>query len=106
MKTEDQEVVERVDRVRGLVRRIEEALAQEGYTGSLNYQQCMEALAALSLVYDGRARCMKDQKEIDKVCESAMFLAGSVSHASRVVFHEQDAGTIPDKMPKPGVIRL
>ena len=108
-KSEDRQMVERMNKVRRLVRVIEEALSTEGYTGHLEKFDVVTVMAALDLVYDGRARCLKTQEDIDEAAQSAMMLAGAVSHVSRVMIDGRDPGMVDEPEPvltPSGVIRL
>jgi len=94
--------------VRKLVRGIEGALLECGYAMQLERSELMEVLAALDLVYDGRARSLETQAEMDQACRSAMTLAGAVSSVSRVCIGEKDPGTAaePEIMSPAGVLRI
>lgn len=98
-------IAAKIQRVRSLVRAIEAALMQEGAPGVSDREATAEALAALNLVWDGRARRLLEMEGGETYLEGSNLLAGSVSHVSRVMIDGTDPGTVPI-MGMPGVLRM
>ena len=94
--------------MRSLVRALEDALEREGCGGKLSKYEMTNVLAALNLMWDGRARFLTEGLERNAYLESASLLAGAVSNVTREYLGEPDPGVVPElELPMPpGVVRL
>jgi len=92
-------VAQDVHSVRAIVRDIEDVLLRHGLTTETRDLQV--TLAALNLVYDGRAR-----HGDENLLQGSNLLAGTVHHASRVLLDGRDIGEPSPLITVPAVTRL